>query len=348
MTEEDAYPVLNTPEGGLNQSFEEKAIEISIVESYAGQRVDKVLAELLHDYSRSRIQSIIKGKSMTLNGKICKTGSTKVEAGDDILIIIPAATDPEPKPENIPLDIVYEDDDVIVLNKAAGMVVHPAVGNQTGTLVNALLHHCGDTLSGIGGVKRPGIVHRLDKETSGLMVVAKNDNAHHSLSDQLKDRTLSRMYKVFVWKQPTLKKGYVEAPIGRHRTNRLKMAVMMTSGRDAKTFYTVEEKFKTASSMMHCKLDSGRTHQIRVHMQHIKHPGIGDALYGLMEQEQRALLKRDGYEEEAIEYIVNFPRQALHAYEIGFVHPATGNEMQFSAVMPEDMQILENHLKSVP
>jgi len=321
--------------------------DITVPENYHLVRLDKVLAVLFPDMSRSRLKTLILDNAVKVDGKIINTVSTKVELGQKIELTVPEAVDDTPLPENIPLDIIYEDDDVIVINKSANMVVHPAVGHLTGTLVNAILYHCGDTLSGIGGVKRPGIVHRLDRETSGLMVVAKNDHAHHHLSDQLKDRSLSRIYKAFTWHSPNLIKGTVDEPIGRHSTNRIKMAIMKTSGREAKTHYLIKERYGAAACAMECKLESGRTHQIRVHMQHLKNPIIGDPLYFLPKQECKALLKRADYSEEASAYILNFSRQALHAHHIGFIHPATEEEMQFEVPMPDDMQILENHLKSV-
>ncbi|MEM7618628.1 MAG: RluA family pseudouridine synthase [Pseudomonadota bacterium] len=327
--------------GGNNQIIE-------VPQTHHQMRLDKVLAELLPDLSRSRIKALILDGQVTINKNVKTTASFKVDSGNKIHIEIPEAVDDTPKPENILLDIVYEDDDVIVINKSANMVVHPAIGHLTGTLVNAILYHCGDSLSGIGGVKRPGIVHRLDRETSGLIVVAKNDNSHNGLSEQLKDRSLSRVYTSFAWKSPNLIKGYVDEPIGRHATNRIKMAVMKSSGREAKTHYMVTEKYGHAASQIECKLESGRTHQIRVHMQHLKNPIIGDPLYGLVAQEAAALLKRDDYDENSSQYILNFPRQALHAQKIGFIHPASGEEMAFEVDMPEDMQNLKNHLKSIP
>ena len=328
-------------------SEEKQKIELVIPEETKPLRLDKALAILYPDLSRSRLKSLIESGDVIVSGFIIKTASHKVKAADKITLTIPPAVDDTPRPENIPLDIVYEDDDLLVINKAVGMVVHPAVGNYEGTLVNALLYHCKDNLSGIGGVKRPGIVHRLDKETSGLMVVAKNDLAHKGLSDQLQDRTLSRIYGAIVWRAPTLLKGSVDMPVGRHSSNRLKMAVMMKSGRAAITHYHMQEKYDEAASWIECKLESGRTHQIRVHMQHIKHPLVGDPLYGLPAQEGRALLTRAGYEEETIDKIMAFDRQALHAHKIGFIHPRTGEEMAFSSDLPEDLQNLKNLFKTI-
>ena len=239
-------------------------------------------------------------------------------------------------PENIPLDIVFEDEHLIVINKQAGLVVHPGAGNYSGTLVNALLYHCADTLSGIGGVMRPGIVHRLDKDTSGVMLAAKTDQAHKGLAAQLEDRSLSRIYKALVLGVPQPRKGSVDQPLARDHRNRLKMAVNNSHGKTAKTHYQVERDFKGVLSLLECKLESGRTHQIRVHMGYAGYPLIGDPLYGPQPTAVRAALKRGGYEPETIEEVMAFPRQALHAAAISFIHPASGEEMAFEAPMPED------------
>lgn len=325
----------------------EEIINLTLPEGYPLTRLDKAIADQLPDISRARIQGFIEKGRVEVAGKCEKKPSLKVEGGQELVVVIPPAIDDTPKAQNIPLDIVYEDDDLLVINKAVGMVVHPAVGNFDGTLVNALLFHCGDSLSGIGGVKRPGIVHRLDKETSGLMVVAKHDKAHQGLSDQLQDKSLYRLYKAFTWKVPTIVKGKVDLPVGRHSSNRLKMAIQKSSGRDAVTHYHARENIKDTLSLFECRLETGRTHQIRVHMQHIKHPLVGDPLYGLPEQEGRANLKKAGYEAKIIEDIMSFPRQALHAAEIGFIHPVSGEEMHFKSNYPEDLLNLEKSIKSV-
>lgn len=313
-----------------------------ILKVKAAGRLDKIMAEMIPDLSRSRLKNLILDRRVTLNGLVCPDPSLKISEGDRIGLIVPPPVDALPTPENIPLDIVYEDEDLLVINKAVGMVVHPGAGNQHGTLVSALLYHCGDELSGIGGVKRPGIVHRLDKDTSGLMLVAKSDRAHQGLAAQLADRTLHRVYQALVWKQPLPIKGSVEVPIGRHPTNRLKMAVRPPGkGRDATTHYLRLETFGGGVvSLVACQLETGRTHQIRVHMQHLGHPLIGDASYGLPPQEQRSLMNRGGYDEETREAVLAFPRQALHAGEIMFIHPVTDEEMSFEADLPEDMQNL--------
>lgn len=311
-------------------------------------RMDKVLAGLIPELSRSRLKALIEDGQVRLNGAILNDPSRKVSEGDLLTLFIPPPIDALPKPENIPLDIIYEDDDLIVINKAARMVVHPAVGHHEGTLVSALLHHCGETLSGIGGVKRPGIVHRLDKDTSGLMLVAKNDMAHKALADQLADRSLHRVYHALVWKDITPIKGTINLPIGRHTSSRLKMSVRShASGREAVTHYLRLATFGNGFiSHVQCQLETGRTHQIRVHLQHVGHPLLGDPLYGLPAQEQGALLNRAGYDPDVKEAVMTFPRQALHAKDIAFIHPRSGEEMAFETEFPADFQKLYDFIKT--
>lgn len=311
-----------------------------------GSRLDKALAISCPSLSRTRIKSLIEAGMVAVNEQEVITASVKVQYDDVLSIVVPAPVDDTPVAQNIPLDIVYEDDDLLVINKASDMVVHPGAGNPDGTLVNALLHHCAANLSGIGGVKRPGIVHRLDKETSGLIVVAKNDFAHQGLSAQLADRSLSRIYKALVWRVPNLIKGSIDAPIGRHKTNRLKMAIQFSSGRDAVTHYHVEEAIEQAMAWTTCKLESGRTHQIRVHMQHIKHPLVGDPVYGLSRQDGGVLLNKSGFDPDIRDKILDFPRQVLHAAEIGFIHPRLDEEMRFEAPFPQDIQDLKTLINS--
>jgi 23S rRNA pseudouridine1911/1915/1917 synthase len=318
---------------------------VTVAEDQADLRLDKMLAAAFPDLSRARLQALIKEEMVTVNGAIIKTASRKVSMGEIICVKIPPAAPAEPEPENIPLNILYEDDDLLVIDKPAGLVVHPGAGNPNGTLVNALLAHCGDSLSGIGGVKRPGIVHRLDKETSGLILVAKNDYAHHHLSDQLQDRSLSRKYIAYVWNKPRLIKGTVSEPIGRHATQRLKMAVMKKSGKAATTHYRLVEAYGNHLAKIECVLESGRTHQIRVHMQFIGHSLIGDPLYGLPLQEGQAKLK-NAMDDAVRDNILHFQRQALHAYQIAFRHPANEGEMSFESPLPEDLRYLENSIKT--
>jgi len=305
-----------------------------------GLRIDKALAALSPDFSRSRLQGLIQGGAMQLNGLPCSDTSRKVAKGHVIELTIPPLESAEPSGENIPLDIVYEDEHLLVINKHTGLVVHPGAGNNSGTLVNALLYHCGDELSGIGGVMRPGIVHRLDKETTGLMVVAKHDKAHQGLSAQLEDRSLSRVYEALVLKVPTPPKGTIDMAIGRDKRNRLRMAVKPKGGKDARTHYLVKQTYKDALALVECKLESGRTHQIRVHMQAIKHPLIGDPLYGPQDTAVRGMLKRAGYEPELAEKLLNFPRQALHARAISFIHPISEKTLSFEASRPGDFSKL--------
>lgn len=333
---------------GVNDAHDEEpeihSVTVGIEDQ--GGRFDKVLAILCPDFSRSRLQGLIDAGEVQVNGAACTIASRKMKKGDVVSFTLPETAEADPQPENIPLDIVFEDKDVIIVNKRAGMVVHPAAGNYTGTLVNALLYHCGDTLSGINGVRRPGIVHRLDKETSGLMIVAKNDHAHNALAAQLVDRSLSRVYLSLVHGVVTPPKGTIETQIGRHPSNRLKQAVLDRNGRIAITHYLVKENFHDAVSLVECKLATGRTHQIRVHMNHIGHPLLGDPLYGGPSPSLRAKLKKGGYEEPAIKAILDFPRQALHAAELAFIHPATGKLISFKSGLPEDMAIIQQALKS--
>jgi 23S rRNA pseudouridine1911/1915/1917 synthase len=305
-------------------------------------RIDKILSAHCEGLSRSRIQNLMDQGQVTINGAVCETASRKLLLNDVVEIFIPPVVSALPKPENIPLDIIFEDDDLIVINKQAGLVVHPGAGNQSGTLVNALLHHCGQTLSGIGGVARPGIVHRLDKDTSGLMVVAKHDAAHHALSDQLADRSLSRIYKALVFKTPFPPIGTIDQPITRHASHRLKMAVGRKNhpdgGRDSRTHYSTEKKFGDAAALMECKLETGRTHQIRVHMQHLGHPLIGDPLYGPQPNALKAALLKNGHTPDIVQKVTDFGRQALHAAHISFVHPSSNKEMHFDADIAADMR----------
>jgi 23S rRNA pseudouridine1911/1915/1917 synthase len=317
---------------------------------HAGQRIDKVLAELLPDISRSRIQALIRsGHVRGPDGTIGDPGQ-RVKPAETFSVELPPPEPAEPLGQAIPLAIVYEDDDLIVIDKPAGLVVHPAAGHADGTLVNALIAHCGESLSGIGGVKRPGIVHRLDKETSGLLVVAKNDAAHQGLAEQFAshgaDGRLERTYLALVWGAPSRRVGTIEARVGRSPANRTRMAVVKgVAGRHAVTHFEVIETFsrggKPLASLLRLRLETGRTHQIRVHLAHIGHPVMGDPLYGVgfktsaskLEPEARAALDQLG-------------RQALHAAEIGFEHPLHGGAQHFTSPVPEDMDLLIRTLRS--
>lgn len=303
----------------------------------AGQRLDKALSLLLPEFSRARLQVLIKDGHVLMNGAVCADVSVKVKEGAGLSLSLPPLLEAEPQAQNIKLDIVYEDEHLLVINKPPGLVVHPGAGNHDGTLVNALLHHCGASLSGIGGVARPGIVHRIDKDTSGLLVAAKHDQAHRHLTEQLMDRSLSRVYQALAFKTPVPRKGSVNQPLGRDSGNRLKMAINRRTGKDAQTDYLVLEDFGGALSFIECRLHSGRTHQIRVHMQSLGHPLIGDQLYGPQKNAIESAMKKAGFEAEQITPITAFKRQALHAASISFMHPETEEWMEFEAELPADM-----------
>lgn len=278
---------------------------------------------------------------MLVNDKV-PSASQKLKANDQIVVTVPPADEAQPLPQDIPLDIIYEDGDLLVINKPAGLVVHPGAGNPDLTLVNALLAHCGESLSGIGGVKRPGIVHRLDKETSGLMVVAKNDKAHHGLSQQFSDRTLSRTYAALVWGVITPLKGSISRAIGRDSRNRQKMAIVSKGGKDATTHYEVEEVFKNLACLVNCKLETGRTHQIRVHMTSKGHGLLGDPLYGSHSKTASKEVVK------AIARLTNDKkRQCLHAFDLKFMHPSTGKSLSFKCPWPQDFQVVYDYLKSL-
>jgi len=311
---------------------------IVITEDLHGARLDRALSTLLPDISRSRLKALIDAGEVTLDKTVIGTPSHKVKTGQKVTLTVPDAEPAEPEAQDIPLDIVYEDDDLIVLNKPAGLVVHPAAGHNDGTLVNALLHHCAESLSGIGGVKRPGIVHRLDKDTSGLMLVAKNDIAHAGLSAQLADRTMSRTYHALVWGVPVPSRGRIDAALERHPRDRLRMSVQ-AHGRQSATNYKVIENFGIAS-LVECKLESGRTHQIRVHMAYKKCNVVGDPLYGMQKTAIDAALRRGEVEGKKADLIRTFPRQALHAVALEFVHPRTGKVKKYESKLPKDIKDL--------
>ncbi len=313
----------------------------------AGTRLDRLLAAQLSELSRTRLKALILDGAVTASGRVVTDPGYKVKAGDVLTVAVPPPEPAEPEGENIPLSILFEDDQLIVIDKPAGLVVHPAAGHQTGTLVNALIAHCGDSLSGIGGVMRPGIVHRLDKDTSGVMVVAKTDKAHKSLSAQFADhgRTgdLERGYLAFVWGVPDRPRGTIDAPIDRHPHARDKMAVRK-GGREAITHWELKERFagsdgKPVASLIECRLETGRTHQIRVHLAHLGHPVLGDVTYGTGFRTKAALLPpaaRDG--------LGALARQALHAYLLVIQHPITGEILQFRSELPVPLVRLRHAL----
>ncbi len=302
----------------------------------AGQRLDKWLSARLPDLSRTRIKSLIEQGRVVSAGVTIADASAKVKAGQDFAVAVPPDAPAEPEAQDIALDVVYEDGDLIVIDKPAGMVVHPAPGSPDHTLVNALLAHCGESLSGIGGVRRPGIVHRIDKDTSGLLVVAKNDRAHHALSEQFAAHTLERAYKALVWGMPNPTQGDIEGDIGRSPQDRKKMAIVSHGGKHAHTRYRVIRPFAGGTvSLVECRLSTGRTHQIRVHMTSIGHPLVGDQTYG---RSRAAKLK--ALPEHARAALADFPRQALHAYLLGFTHPTTGELVRFESDLPADINAL--------
>lgn len=294
---------------------------VQVEENLNGERLDKALSTLTGE-SRSLVQMLIKKQAVLVNGEKTKA-NYKVKTGDELSYEIEEPEELSVTPENIPLDIYYEDADVLVVNKPQGMVVHPSAGHSTGTLVNALLYHCTD-LSGINGVIRPGIVHRIDKDTSGLLMVAKNDAAHESLSEQLKAKTSDRIYLALVHGDIKHQKGTIEAPIGRAKEDRKKMAVV-ADGKEARTHFEVLERFGDYT-LVKCELDTGRTHQIRVHMKYIGHPLAGDPKYG-----PKNTLVGNG--------------QFLHASELGFLHPRTGEALHFKAPLPENFEAALKQLR---
>ncbi|MCI5893131.1 MAG: RluA family pseudouridine synthase [Clostridiales bacterium] len=282
----------------------------------AGERIDKFLSDNMADVTRSRIKKLILDGNLRVGDTVVTKANYKLKPGDKLTVTIPEADDAEIIAEDIPLEIVYEDSDMLVVNKPQGMVVHPAAGNYSGTLVNALLWRCGDSLSGINGEKRPGILHRIDKDTSGLLLVAKNDKAHQFLSEQIKEHSLTRAYKALVHGNIKSDKGRIDAPIGRHPSDRKKMTITYHNSREAVTNYNVLERFGKYT-FVECILETGRTHQIRVHMSKNGHPIVGDKTYGVKKEE------------------FNLKGQLLHAYKVGFIHPTSHEYMEFTSDLPE-------------
>lgn len=302
----------------------------------ARERLDRFLAQRLPVLSRSRIAAVIRGGGATVDGHAVSDPARKIESEAVVRLIVPPVADAIPVAQAMPLDVIYEDDALIVIDKPVGLVVHPAAGNPDRTLVNALLAHCGASLSGIGGVRRPGIVHRLDKDTSGLMVAAKTDQAHQYLAAQFSGRTIQRAYRAIVWGVPVPAAGVISGNIGRSPANRKKMAVVARGGRTARTRYSLEAVLADgAASMVQCRLETGRTHQIRVHMAHIGCPLVGDRTYG------RGKIRGQPGSTGVAQ---SFPRQALHAYLLGFTHPLSHAEMCFESDLPCDIKELLNDL----
>jgi 23S rRNA pseudouridine1911/1915/1917 synthase len=321
--------------------------ELLVTVATASGRLDRFLAQAYPAISRSRFQRLITEGNVTVEGTVVASGSLKLRGGERVEVSIPPAAAALPAAENISLQIIHEDDDLIVIDKPAGLVMHPGAGNQTGTLVNALIAHCGVSLSGVGGVKRPGIVHRLDKDTSGLLVVAKNDLAHRGLSAQFaahgRDGRLQRAYLAVVWGSPDRNRGTVSASLSRSSSNRKKIAVSRSAkAREAITHYGVIERFGAPplASLMRCELETGRTHQIRVHMAHIGHPLLGDGSYGAG---FRASLYR--LPDAAKDALKSLNRQALHAAILGFEHPCTGARLHFESSPPAELSKLISALR---
>jgi 23S rRNA pseudouridine1911/1915/1917 synthase len=307
---------------------------VTVAERDAGERLDRVLAVHLDDLSRSRLKQLILDRRVTRDaGATITDPSLRVKPGERFAIAIPEAVADRPAAQAIPLDIRFEDDHLIVIDKPAGLVVHPAPGNPDRTLVNALLAHCGDSLAGIGGVRRPGIVHRLDKDTSGLMVVAKSDRAHGALAEAFAAHRVRRTYSAVVWGVPSPRRGEISGNIGRSPVNRKKMAVVSRGGKAALTRYEVQRAFKSVAALVDCRLATGRTHQIRVHMTERGHPLIGDPTYGTA----RGSHRNPELGAAARQLVAAFPRQALHARALGFEHPATGESLDFSSELPKDI-----------
>jgi 23S rRNA pseudouridine1911/1915/1917 synthase len=314
---------------------------VTFDQSASGERLDRALAAALPSLTRSRVKALIESRRVALaDGRTIEEPSRKVKTGERFVVDIPEPEPAEPQPQALDLDILHEDSDLLVLDKPAGLVVHPAPGNPDHTLVNALLAHCGTSLSGIGGVRRPGIVHRLDKNTSGVMVVAKNDFTHQALSRLFAAHDLTRIYQALVWGGPKVPKGTIDAAIGRHPVDRKRMTVRKTSGRQAITQYWVERRFGAplapVASLMGAKLETGRTHQVRVHLAHLGCPVVGDPVYG-----------RTSRNAAAPEALKAFGRQALHAAILEFRHPRTKREMRFATELPQDFKRLVSELNDV-
>src|SRR5690349_11149337 len=310
-----------------------QTIDVRLESAHAGWRLDRALAAAVPTLSRERLKALIRSGAVEAEGKALRDPATKVRGEEALKVAVP---EPEPahnEAQDIPLRVVFEDEHLLVVDKPAGLVVHPAAGNRDGTLVNALLHHCGGSLSGIGGVARPGIVHRIDKDTSGLLVVAKTDVAHEGLAKQFAAHSIDRRYLAIVSGVPQAAEGKVDAPLARSSTNRKKIAVVEGSrGKRAVTHWRRLERLRD-SALVECRLETGRTHQVRVHMASIGHPLLGDPVYGRSGKTHGKVLKELG-----------FHRQALHAAELGFTHPVTKNRISFSSPMPPDMQELKRAL----
>ena len=316
-------------------------IEVVAGAEAAGSRTDRFLADAIGDLSRSRVKSLIEAGAVRRRGALVRNPAETVHEGDHFSLQRPIPVPAMPQPQAIPFTILYEDADLIVLDKPAGLVVHPAPGNEDGTLVNALLAHCGEGLPGIGGEKRPGIVHRLDKDTSGVMVVAKTEVALATLSAAFAARDLERRYTAVVWGVPSPTRGEIEGAVGRDPRDRKRMAVVASGGKAALTRYAVERAWAPVASLLHCTLATGRTHQIRVHLSDRGHPLVGDPVYL-----RRVPSAAKGASPEVRQALLDFPRQALHAVSLAFDHPRTRLRLSFETTLPTDMQALVNIIDS--
>ncbi len=314
------------------------ALSFAVAPEAAGERLDRLLADR-SGLSRSRVKQLIEAGHLTLDGRVVGEPAATAKTGGLLRMQPPAPVSAQPRPEAIPLNILFEDDALIVLDKPAGLVVHPAPGNYSGTLVNALLHHCGDRLPGIGGERRPGIVHRLDKDTSGVMVVAKTEHALAALSADFASRDIERAYLALVWGLPNPAAGEIEGAIGRDPRERKRMAMVTHGGKPALTRYTLLDQHAAAVSLLECRLATGRTHQIRVHLAARGHPVVGDPVYL-----RRVPAAARGVAADERGALLDFPRQALHARTLGFTHPSTGERLWFAAEPPADMAALLNTL----
>ncbi len=321
----------------------EKVTQVTVEPGDAGERLDRLLAVRLGTLSRTRLKQLVEAGQVTIGGATIKDPSLRVKPGQTFVLALPEPVADRPQPQAMDLAILYEDSHLLVLDKPAGLVVHPAPGNPDRTLVNALLAHCGENLAGIGGVKRPGIVHRLDKDTSGLMVVAKDELAQTRLSADFAARRIERAYRAVVWGVPQPRDGEISNLIGRSPGNRKKMAVLRHGGKPAVTRYKVVRAFKDAAALVECRLATGRTHQIRVHMTERGHPLIGDRSYG----NPRSAGRLHALPSAVQSAIAAFPRQALHAVLIGFRHPATGEHVQFTSPLPKDIADLISLLETI-
>jgi len=308
---------------------EELRQEFEVTEEYDGERIDRYLTQIYTDQSRSFFQKLIRSGNVMIQGEPVTKNGTTVDAGDLISVLLPEPQSVDIKPQDIPLDILYEDDDLLVVNKPKGMVVHPSPGHYEDTLVNAVLFHCKDSLSGINGQSRPGIVHRIDKDTTGSLIVCKNDRAHMEIARQIQEHTVKRLYRGIVCGVLKEDEAVIDAPIGRNPNQRQKMAVNTSNGKPAVTHYSVLERY-ARYTYAEFRLETGRTHQIRVHMESIHHPLLGDELYGGMSKDYA---------------IKGLEGQTLHAMTIGFVHPTTGEYMEFSAPLPEYFEDLLNRFR---